>query len=206
MEERPITEQESLRIIESMIHAAKTQFSEDGHLYLLWGWVVFLCSVTQFILMRVVHTQWHFVVWGLTWVALAYQVIYTIQKRKRRRVKTYADSILTSVWTAFLVALFLMAGVIGNIERVKGMDYYAMVNPLFLLLYGVPTFISGSVLKFKPLIFGGIGCWVLAIVAAFLPQDWQILMLSVAMLIAWISPGYQLRARYRKTYAPDHGL
>ena len=37
MQEEKMTEQESLRLIESMINTAKSQFSEDGHLYLLWG-------------------------------------------------------------------------------------------------------------------------------------------------------------------------
>jgi hypothetical protein len=204
MEEKPITQEESLRIIEAMISTAKTQFSQDGHLFLLWGWVVLFCSLSQFVLMHFVHTEWHYVVWILTWAALAYQVVYIRRKRSRRKVRTYADDILSAVWTAFLVVILVMAMVIGNIFQAKGMNFYAMVNPIFLLMYGVPTFVSGSVLKFKPLIFGGIGCWVLAIATAFLPQDWQILMISPAMLIAWISPGYQLRARYRKTYA--HGL
>jgi hypothetical protein len=205
MEERTITEQESLQIIESMIRTAKTQFSEDGHLYLLWGWVILVCSLAQFVLMHFVHYPWHFVVWGLTWVALAYQLVYIRRKRRRLRVRTYTDSILTAVWIAFLVVVMLVAAVLGNIFESRGQDFYGMINPVLLLLYGIPTFISGSILKFKPLVYGGIGCWALSVAAAFLPQDWQTLLLGVAMLIAWIFPGYRLRARYRKTQS-GYGL
>ena len=54
MQEENISGKESLAIIESMINKAKNQFSENGHLYLLWGWAVFVCSIAQFILMNYV--------------------------------------------------------------------------------------------------------------------------------------------------------
>ena len=44
---------ESLALIESMINKAKDRFNEDGSLYLLWGWVVLLCSAAEFILLQV---------------------------------------------------------------------------------------------------------------------------------------------------------
>jgi hypothetical protein len=40
MQEEKFSPQESLQLIESMIDQAKSRFSENGHLYLLWGWIV----------------------------------------------------------------------------------------------------------------------------------------------------------------------
>ena len=50
MQDENITQQQSLVIIESMINKAKNQFSENGFAYLLWGWVILFCSVSQFVL------------------------------------------------------------------------------------------------------------------------------------------------------------
>jgi hypothetical protein len=58
--------------------------------------------------------------------------------------------------------------------------------------------VSGVVIKFKPLIIGGIGCWLLSIGTLFISYDYQLLMLSAAMVVAWIIPGYLLRAKYKK--------
>jgi hypothetical protein len=210
MQEEKMTEQESLRLIESMINTAKSQFSEDGHLYLLWGWLILFCSIGQFVLLHIFQSFWHWSVWLLTWIAVVYQYVYIKRKVRRRRVQTYADSIIGVVWLAFIIVLTLMAGVVGNIFQFQGKDFYLMINPLLLLIYGLPTFITGFILKFKPLWMGGIGCWVLSIVAAFVPGDWQVLMLAPAMLVAWIIPGYLLRARYRESFSnaapPSHGL
>ena len=81
MQEENITQQQSLAIIESMINKAKNQFSENGFIYLLWGWIIFFCSTSQFILQRIVHYPGYYLVWMLTWVALAVQ-IFLLQKKK----------------------------------------------------------------------------------------------------------------------------
>ena len=42
MQEQEFSPQQSLNLIESMINKARNRFSENGHLYLLWGWVILL--------------------------------------------------------------------------------------------------------------------------------------------------------------------
>jgi hypothetical protein len=186
---------EGLEIIQSMINRAKDRFSENGHLYLLWGWVVFLCSIAEFVLLHMVGYEHHYAVWALCWVAVVYQVIYLSKKKKRERVKTYTDDIVGFVWLAFVVSMFLMGFLFG---RIMGEAYYKIFAPGFLVLYGIPTFLSGIILRFRPLIIGGIACWVLSVVASFITSAYQLLFLSMAVLVAWIIPGYMLRAKYKK--------
>jgi low temperature requirement protein LtrA len=122
-------------------------------------------------------------------------MIYLAKRKKKEKVKTYTDDIMSYVWLAFVISMVLTAFVLG---RVNGAEYYKLVNPFFLMLYGIPTFLSGIILKFRPLIIGGIACWVLSVVATFIPYNYQLLLLSVAMLVAWIIPGYALKSKYNK--------
>jgi hypothetical protein len=62
----------------------------------------------------------------------------------------------------------------------------------------MPTFLSGILLRFRPLVIGGIGCWVLSVLAGYIDYDYQLLLLAAAMIIAWIIPGYILRYRYQQ--------
>ena len=185
---------ESLQVIHSMIEKAKNQFSENGHLYLLWGWVVFVCSMAQFILLKFVQSEKHYFVWFATCLAFAYQIFYLRKQNRRQRVKTYADRIIGFIWISFVVLMILIGFSIG---RIGGEDYYKLISPAFLAMYGVPTFLCGILLKFQPLVIGGIGCWVLSVIAHFIPYDFQLLLLSVAMIIAWIIPGYILQKKYQ---------
>jgi hypothetical protein len=191
MEEK-FSPEESLQAIHAMIEKAKDHFSENGHLYLLWGWVVFMCSVVQFILMQAGYEK-HYQVWFFTWITVAYQIYYIKKQNSKQRVKTYADSMIGFVWIGFSILMVVMIFLL--IKKEMGRELFYSV---FLALYGMPTFLCGALLKFRPLIIGGIGCWVLAISSAFIPFEYQLLLISFAMVIAWIIPGYMMRAKYKK--------
>jgi hypothetical protein len=75
---------------------------------------------------------------------------------------------------------------------------YEMIDPMLLVLYGMPTFLSGIILKFKPLIIGGICCWILSVLSAFIPAEYQLLLIAAAVISAWIIPGYLLKANFKK--------
>src|SRR6185436_14453640 len=77
-----LSPEQSLQVIQSMIEKAKNQFSENGHLYLLWGWVIFIASAGQFILLNLVHYQNHSIVWFLPWLAVIYQAFYLAKRKK----------------------------------------------------------------------------------------------------------------------------
>lgn len=195
MEDAKISPEESMQLIESMINTAKNRFSENGHMYLVWGWTVFLCSLTQFILLHFFEYPKHYIVWFLSLAVFAYMIFYIRNKHKTEKVQTYADSIVGYIWVTFGIVIFLEAFVIGMFT--SG-GYYLYITPIILALYGMPIFLSGIVLRFKPLIWGGVGCWVLCVASLFVTAyDYKFLMIPLSMLIAWIIPGYMLRARYR---------
>jgi FtsH-binding integral membrane protein len=194
MHDENLSTEQSLQVIYQMIEKAKNQFSENGHLYLLWGWLVFICSIAQFILMKFVKYEQHYIVWLLTWGAFIYQVVYLRKKNRQRRAKSYADTITAYIWISFFILLMLTGFAMGKTGET---NYYKLYAPVFLAIYGVPTFLSGVFLRFRPLVSGGIGCWLLSILAHFIPYDFQLLLLSAAMIIAWVIPGYALQKRYK---------
>ncbi len=198
MPEDSITQQESLAIIESMINKAKNRFSENGFLYLLWGWVILFCSLGQYTLLFVFHSPWHWMVWLSTWLALIVQFIYIYRKRRVKRVTTYTEEILRYVWIAFVILLFIMGFIFGS----KQSDSNGVISGSMLLaIYGMPTFLSGIILRFRALVIGGISCWTLSIIANFVPAQYQLLFVAAGVVIAWIIPGYLLRAKYKQENA-----
>jgi len=190
--EKIMTEAESLSIISGMINRAKNRFSENGHLYLLWGWVVFACSIAHFLCIKfqwLVHPE---IVWSATWLAVIYQIVFLSRQKKKEKVRTYTDEIVGFVWMAFALMMFI------TIFLMTKNDAFEKMYPMFLVLYGMPTFLCGIIFRFPALKFGGLCCWALAIVAAFVRWDYQLLMLALAVFTAWIIPGYLLRAKFKK--------
>lgn len=191
--ELPMSSVESLALIESMINKAKNRFSENGHLYLLWGWVVFICSLLHYIGMRFLQLSTSYYVWMLTWIAAVYMVIYLVRNKKQRTVVTYTDELLGAIWIAFSIVMCISGFVLG---KTMGSQFYTLLNPVYLTIYGFPTFVSGVVLKFRPLKTGAVVCWGLAVISTFMPVTEHLLLIAIAMVIAWIIPGYLLKKRF----------
>ena len=193
MTEEPLQPLESLALIDSMINKAKNRFYENGHMYLLWGWVILFCSLVHYLLQYVFKVEQFYMVWFLTWGALIYQFVYLRSKRRKQTVVTYTDHIIRYVWFVFLIMMVLLVIVVTRFSNNPN-----STDAVFLVLYGMPTFLSGIILKFPPLIRGGIFCWLLAVLSLFVPVEYHMLFISAAVIAAWIIPGYLLKAHYKK--------
>ncbi len=191
MQSENFSPKDSLLLIDSMISQAKNRFTENGFLYLLWGWVIFACSIFHFVAVKLTlfkHPEW---VWTLTWAAVIFQVIYLVRAKKKEKVKTYSDGIIDAIWICFAMSMLVLTIVMGRF------NLWVYINSLVLIFYGIPTFLSGFVMRFTPLKIGGVVCWVLAILSTFSLPVYYLLLLASAVLIAWIIPGYLLRKKFK---------
>jgi|SRR5690242_7653252 len=191
--EHKMTEKESLELITSMINQAKENVNESGTLYLLWGWLILFCCIVQFVGVKFFNDPNVYLVWILTWVVLIFQVFYIRNKRKRSRVKTFMREVSSSVWLVFFICLMLLFFIESRYKD------YNLFNPLLLDMYGMPTFLMGIILKFRPLVIGAVCCWILSIICVFVPLDYQVLLVGLSIISAWIIPGYILRGTSKGT-------
>jgi hypothetical protein len=190
-----LSPQQSLELIESMINRAKDKFAEDGTMYLVWGWCVFICSLAQFVLLHFLQYRYHYIVWLAMIPVFIYQFIVENKKHNKQRVATYTGHILAFVWITFAIVILLLGFLVGFLTTP---EYYSHIIHILLAVYGMPVFLSGIILRFRPLVAGGICCWVLCIISTFITMyDYQFLLIPLCMLLAWIIPGYLLKTRFK---------
>ncbi|MBS4043822.1 MAG: hypothetical protein KGZ59_08415 [Chitinophagaceae bacterium] len=190
MEDKNLSATESLHLIEGMINKAKDRFAENGLLYLLWGWVVLACSITQYILIMYSNFSKPEMVWAITWLVVIFQIFYLSKQEKNRKVKTYTDELIGFVWMVFGISMFIVGFILGKNNQ------WTSMYPIIIGLYGMPTFLSGAIMKFKPLKVGAICCWIFAILSTFIPLQYSLLLIGAAVIVAWIIPGYLLRQKF----------
>ncbi len=144
-----ISNSQSLALISEMINKAKNNFSENGTLFILWGIVISFCSLFHFIGAVFLNESEVAYIWHLTWITGIVQIIYLIKTRKNSKVKTYTGNIIDSIWLVFSLSSLLMVSLL--LYQLQ----FSSVFPALLIMYGIPTILSGTVFKFKPLILGG---------------------------------------------------
>lgn len=186
-EEKVMTGEESLQIITEMINRTKVNFSQSIFHLLLWGWLVLACSIFEFLLTRFTSFATPWCVWYLTIPGVFVSMIYGSVKGRKARTSTYGDMINMWTWLGYIVAIIILFVLMrNNLENI----------PAFvLMLTGLPTFISGFVIRFRPLILGGVSMWIFSLVACFGGQDIAPFAVPVAMITGFLAPAYLLRSK-----------
>jgi len=62
-----------------------------------------------------------------------------------------------------------------------------------LLVAGIGTLVSGLVLKFNPLIFGGTLFLISAVLSIYIPIEYRMLFHGVIIIAGYLIPGYLLK-------------
>lgn len=199
MEEKNITERESLAIIQQMIQTAKQVHSERGNGWLLWGWLLFLSSSLSVIFSYTGMMEYISYVWNAMLVAvLVGFILERVIKRKQGEVKTYIQVLLDRIGAGFFISLFCLIAATILFNNVKPSDYTFSFG-YYYILYAFWMFIHGSAIHFRPLIIGAFVNWAAGI-AMFVVTEFRYDMMisAAAILIGYLIPGYLLRAAHRK--------
>lgn len=177
---------ESLLLIQSMIEKTKSNLSDNRYYFLLWGWLAFTALIAQFILKRVLQFPYHYMVWLVTIVGV-FATIYHVKKHAAAtKARTYVGDSMQSLWMGMGISFFVLIVLFSKI----GWQY---CYPFFILMYGLGTFVSGKIIRFKPFVIGGIINWVLACIAVFVAYDFQMLLAAAAIACSYLVPAYLIK-------------
>lgn len=218
-DDKKMTEQESLDLITNMIQKAKGSYHETGIGSLLWGTVVTIASVVTYF-QRTYDFYIGFDIWLLVLGAIIPQIIISIQEKKSNKVKKYEDDALNAIWLVFGITIFglnayqmIVPDVTDNFIQLEGWQltkhyldntkpdepintFTPSIYSLFILIYALPTLVTGMVKKFKPMLYGALITYGLFIWSCFTITEYDFLLGGAAALICWFIPGVILRRKY----------
>ena len=181
-----LTAQQSLDIITSMIHQAKGNAQKNSFHFLMWGWVVVVANFGMYMLTRM-DFDYPYVVWLITIPAWFTSFYVGYKNRKDDHVYTHYDFIHLSLWIGFGIVIFTLVGF--------GYKINYQINPLILTISSIPTFVAGVIMRFRPLMIGGVLFWIFGIIGFLTPIENQPLVGAVAIFCGYLIPGYMLRRK-----------
>jgi hypothetical protein len=156
--------------------------------YLLWGYLVLSACLLEYILIRLVHYKFHYIVWPVLMGSGTLVTAFWAMKQKfRSKSKSHIGHVMGYLWGGWLVS-FLILLLFANLRQ-----EYDAILPLTLAMYGLGIFVSGGVVDYKPMIIGGIISWMASVLTFFQPYTVQLLLVSAVVLVTYIIPGHMLR-------------
>ena len=168
-----------------MILQAKGHMQKSSFYFLLWGWTIVIANLSIYILLKFTPVQDPFYMFGLTIPADIISVIHGIRQGKQIAAPTLLGNIYTWLWAGFGITCFIFA--------FFGQRIGWQINPVIITMCAVPTFVTGIMLHFRPLMLGGVVFWVVGIASFLAPVSVQFLLASIAVTLGYLVPGYMLK-------------
>ncbi|NML40811.1 hypothetical protein HHL17_26680 [Chitinophaga sp. G-6-1-13] len=175
---------QGLKIITEAISQTRENAREHSFLFLLWGWLIAAGCILFFILKTFTSFKLFFLPFPIL-VAVGIFLSFRHYQSGPRAVQTYLGFYLKNLWLVLGIS-FIVSVLINVLQH----------NQPFtsnMLIGGAGTLVTGLVLRFRPLISGGILFFILAVASIFVPDQYAPLLLGVAVLTGYLAPGYLLK-------------
>lgn len=182
---KPLTPEESLHIITSMIRQSKGNFQGQSFHFLLWGWVVAIINLSIYFLLNFSTYDHPYYLWALSIPAAIVSFLYGWRQNKRARVVTHLDRVNSSLWICYALTIFTIV--------LFGAQLNWQLTPLILMITAVPTLVSGVILRFRPLMYGSTVFWLLGVISFMVSFEVQHLLAALAITLGYLLPGYLLK-------------
>jgi hypothetical protein len=195
MEKNDLTPEESFEIINRAIANFKMNYRENSQVFLLWGWILTLASISNFVILKLMNSfeAWQnkgFLVLGnwAVFILIGSIILFFIvrKEKKEKKVHSQVDRFVNKLWwvtaASFIIAIVLC--------------FRLQIEPpsLMLLVAGIATTTTGLVIRFKPLAFGGMSFFIFSFASTFVTNEYLALLVSAAIICGYLIPGYLLKA------------
>jgi hypothetical protein len=190
--DQQISNEKSLEIIHQMISQAKTNITDSGLSWLLWGTMIFLASLSTYFFLYIGSDN-IFLGWNIFGIVTIILLLYDIFRPKRKLVKTYVGDLMKFVDIGFIVSLFTIIFAINVAVRANsGFGFFLMIFAFLML-------VKGGAIKSRSLMVGAAVNWAGAI-TMFINKEFKydMLIMAGAVLIGYIIPGLLLWSQHRK--------
>jgi len=190
-----------LSLIKKMMEDTRKLNVDNGIHYIFWGILVALGLLINYLMLVFkFYTKYIGFVWLVMMVsgAIADILIGKYQSR-RSQVSTYAGRILSSLWLASGVAMFIY-GFVGPLSDAYNSIY---ICPVIATSLGISYFTSGSIQQLGWLRSVSFGWWAGAIVMFVFPGIHTLLIFAIMIIMLQIVPGMLLNKKSKELHTDN---
>ena len=195
MNKKDLTPKESFDIINKAISNYKINYKENAKIFLLWGWLLTLASFSNFIILKILHSKEAYQLMGLyslgNWVVfglIGFIILFFMERKinKVKKVYSYLDGYVKNLWIVAAASFFVAIVLCMKLEIAP--------PPIMLLIAGIATTTTGLLIKFKPVIIGGMAFFIFSIATTFVSNEYIALIVGASIICGYLIPGYLLKS------------
>ncbi len=190
LQDIPLSPKENIDLIEEYISRTRQGLQNKSFDIIFWGFLVALASASEYLLLTMSSFDKPWLPWPILMISgTIVTIIYHATRRGSQPITTYTDHFLMwlsiSAGTVYFVLAFLCVR-----QQISPLPYI-LANTFILL------FVTGAVLNYKSLIFGGVIFLLASVISIFLSYENQLLLTTFAVVVGYLIPGFLLRREKR---------
>ncbi|MDE5608089.1 MAG: hypothetical protein K2I64_04055 [Muribaculaceae bacterium] len=207
MEDKKLTEKESLEVITSMIARTKVRYLGSGNILLMWGYLIVAVSILVWVLLATTRNG----IWNWLWFAIPVIGIPTttiMDRREERRAcgaVTYSDKVTSRLWTIFGVSEIVLTLICLGFALIGDVKCWGAMLVYTLIAAPSAEIAQGLIVKEKSLAWGGVvglaaGMVTVCCVVGGIPllADWFMPLFILVWVAMMIVPGHILDHKARQ--------
>ena len=206
MEDKKLTEKESLEVITSMIARTKVRYLGSGNILLMWGYLAVFTSILVWILLAATQQN----VWNWLWFAIPVigMPLTSIMARREKRTDgavTYSDKITSHLWSIFGVSEIVLTLICLGFSLIGGIKCWTAMIVYTIIAAPFAEIAQGLIVKEKSLTWGGIvglaiGMVLVCCVTGKIPllANWFMPLFILFWVVMMIVPGHIINHKAKK--------
>ena len=205
MEEKKLTEKESISIIAEMISRTKERYIGNGNIMLMWGWLtVAVTGLVWLMLATTLSPLWKWLWFLIPAVGGVATPIMAKKSDRERGVKTYSDKISSQIWLAVGIIAWAATAVCIGFDF-AGISVWSLMFIYALIIIPLAEIAQGLIIKEKSLVAGGAcgmanGLFTSACLISHTPlyAYWFMPAFMLAFACMMLIPGYVINHKNRR--------
>lgn len=191
LQDKPLGPEESLQLIQKFISGARYNLQKFAFGIVFWGILIALAALMQYFLIRFTGFQMSWLPWPVLMTAgfVCSMVYYSRHNKKRGTVSSLGS---------FFQWLFFCGGLTYFLLAFLCVQQNISPIPFMLALTSLLIGVSGLVLRYKPMFWGGVLFFLAAIAGVFLTPLDQLLLMAITIIVGYLLPGILLTRKKRE--------
>lgn len=161
MDSETLTPNESLELISGVILDARKKFKDDGSIYIMWGVLITVAGIGQFLLNYYEYYSINYYPYFLMPVGGIISFVY--YRKKEQKGSNAISRLIGRIWLVILINVLLLGFVFAT-------ELQESLVPTILIFIGLGTISSGTALRDNTILVPGLLINLIGIVAFFI--DW----------------------------------
>lgn len=185
LQDKPLDPSESLQLIQKFITGTRHNARKSAFGFIFWGALIALAALLQYSLVKFSSFSMPWLPWPVLMVGgfIFSAVYYSRGEKKEGMVSTYGH---------FFKWLFFCGGVIYFLLVFLSISQQVSPVPFVLALTSLLLTVAGLVMRYRPVIAGGILFFLAAIASIYLSLLNQLLLLALCIILGYLVPGILL--------------